>query len=202
MTNLTSLENDTLRRRVRLCLCLFFFFLLWALYFKFGLIDVVRSNFNPRIPFLRRLRGAFSFHLCTADYPDILMNIIAFSPLGVLLPLIHGKIRVPLQLLICFSTSLFIELLQLFTAIGGFTIADLSANTLGYFIGLLFYTQVFLRLSERGRSITLTVSTVCVSACVLFATVQMAFLFTDYLELLVQGIEHFRLFIAPPAFSA
>lgn len=190
-------QKGTLERRARLCLFLFFAFLFWGLYLKFGLIDVVRSNFNPRIPFLRRLYGGLSFNPRTADYSDVLMNAIAFSPLGVLLPLIHGRIRLPLQLLMCFSFSLAIELLQLFTAIGGLTVADLGANTIGFLLGLLFYVQVFLRLSDRARLSLITVSTACVSACVLFATVQLIILFPDYLELFIKGIRHFHLFSSP-----
>lgn len=75
---------------------------------------------------------------------QLFYNAFVFAPFGVLLNFIFKKNSLWRDLIICFCASLFIEVLQLFTVIGGFATHDLIMNTLGYFIGLLVYKS-FLR---------------------------------------------------------
>ncbi len=183
------MTNRNIERRLALvCLGLFIAFLIWGLYFKFGLVEVVRSNFNPHITLARRLRGAFYFNPLTADYPDILMNILVFAPFGVLLPIVHGKVKILPQILMCLALSLSIEIVQLFTAIGGFTMPDLACNTLGYLVGLLFYQKIFIRLSDRARIVSLASANLLVAACVTFGYLQLLHLLPDYLALIGEWI--------------
>ena len=180
--------NKQNARLARVCLILFVFFLVWGLYFKFGMIDVVRDNFNPRLTLMRRFRTAFSFSFRKANFSDMLLNTLVTAPLGVLLPEVRGRVEPLWQGLTCCLFSLSIEILQLFTAIGGFAMPDLICNTLGYFVGLLFYRQVFLRLSGHTRTVLLAGANAVVSACVTFAALQMLHLFPEYVQIVVEWI--------------
>lgn len=182
------MNRNVERRLAGVCLALFIAFLIWGLYFKFGLIDVVRSNFNPYITIARRLRGAFHFNPMTADYRDILLNILVTAPLGVFLPILYEKGKILPQAFVCFTLSLCIEIVQLFTAIGGFYLPDLICNTLGYFVGLLFYKKVFSKLGDRARAVMLTCATVLVAVCVTVASIQLSYLMDDYAAMIREWI--------------
>lgn len=63
-------------------------------------------------------------------------NILLFSPLGFLVPIIVPKIRGARQTAtIAFGVSLSLELIQLLTGLGGFDVDDLLLNVLGGMIG-------------------------------------------------------------------
>lgn len=68
-----------------------------------------------------------------------LLNIIMFTPLGFLLPLVWKQCRKPVvSVLLGFQFSLMIELLQLFNH-RATDIDDLLMNTLGAFVGFLIW---------------------------------------------------------------
>lgn len=92
-------------------------------------------------------------------YINFLGNIILFVPIGFLLPLVFRKMEFfPLTVLAGFFLSLFIEIMQL-PQHRSSDVDDLWLNTLGAFIGYLFYlfvkkkvpafTQHFKKLKER-----------------------------------------------------
>ena len=76
-----------------------------------------------------------------------LHNIILFIPGGIIIPwwCRRMKLRITsLGALVCgFLISLCIETTQLITATGVFEISDLMNNTLGFFIGFLFFSLVY-----------------------------------------------------------
>lgn len=70
-------------------------------------------------------------------------NIFLFSPLGLLLPFILPRIkRVGQITAIALGTSLFLELVQLLTGLGGFDVDDLLLNVLGGILGVLAFQGV------------------------------------------------------------
>lgn len=90
----------------------------------------IMSRINLK-PLITNYRGLIHF----------LANILIYIPMGVLLQTIFPrKSWDRLNCLIVFLTSLVFELSQLFTGFGGCDILDLISNTLGGYIGILFYT--------------------------------------------------------------
>lgn len=71
---------------------------------------------------------------------NIIGNIIAFIPLGTLLPILKEKMRNINSILIAsLIISISFEVIQLLSDIGDFDINDLILNTSGGLIGLLLY---------------------------------------------------------------
>ncbi|WP_069650101.1 VanZ family protein [Caloranaerobacter ferrireducens] len=71
---------------------------------------------------------------------NIIGNIIAFIPLGTLLPILKEKMRKINSILIAsLSISISFEVIQLLSGIGDFDINDLILNTSGGLIGLSLY---------------------------------------------------------------
>ena len=95
-----------------------------------GLPDIsyIRLSFNYNfVPFL------YMF----SDYKNSLLNVLLFVPLGFFLPFFWKKFRsFGYTVLFGFCTSLFIELLQIFT-FRATDVNDLITNTLGAALGYL-----------------------------------------------------------------
>ena len=81
---------------------------------------------------------------------DFWRNIILFMPLGIYLPLITDRVRALSGTLIAFSMSLTFEIIQLFTCIGGFTLDDLFANTVGFLIGYVIFKKANPKLPDKA----------------------------------------------------
>ncbi|UFJ59770.1 VanZ family protein [Brevibacillus sedimenti] len=78
-------------------------------------------------------------------------NIIAFCPLGFLIPAIFTKFRkVSKTLLICFISVIGIEVFQFVTMLGFFDVDDIMLNMTGCIIGYLIYGG--LRILTRNHS--------------------------------------------------
>lgn len=70
-------------------------------------------------------------------------NILVFMPIGVFLPLSHSIWRNLFTVTFTgFLTSLVIETTQLYFRIGVFDVDDLLLNTIGAFVGYLFFVAV------------------------------------------------------------
>ena len=83
---------------------------------------------------------------------NVLLNIALFVPPGVLLPLLWKPFRRWYAMLGAgFGCSLFIELMQLFTARGMCDVDDLFTNTLGAMLGWCV-SMLFLSLREKSRA--------------------------------------------------
>ena len=89
--------------------------------------------------------GFHPFHLLTMQfqYVDILehgfINSLAFLPFGCLVSYLYPTKKLLNATLASFLFSAFIELLQLFTIIGGFAATDVLFNTIGGFLGALLF---------------------------------------------------------------
>ncbi len=163
-------NNDvTLRRLAIVCTVQFSLFLVWALWLKFNDMYSITQNYSwlSKMNIAERFRyDLIPFIIRYDHFRQILQlfcNGLVFTPFGILLNLIFKKENIWRDLLICFTASLTIELVQLFTVIGAFATADLIMNTLGYLIGYAIYKLVFLKLEIKRRVISFEI------ACSLFS---------------------------------
>jgi len=94
-------------------------------------------NFIPFKTILYYLGGNQSFSVAVEN---ILGNILAFSPLGFLLPILFNKYKKLKNIFfISLSISLSIEIIQLFFNMGSCDIDDLILNVLGAILGFGVY---------------------------------------------------------------
>ena len=78
----------------------------------------------------------------TGNIQDVIINIAAFVPIGLLLGMISGRYRVLKALFFGFLFSLFVEVTQLISHCGVFDVDDLFNNSLGALIGGVIATIV------------------------------------------------------------
>lgn len=85
------------------------------------------------------------------SFGNLIGNIIAFIPLGYMLPSLHKIFE---NLFVCMATALLfilgIELFQLFSAFGIFDVDDILLNGLGTFIGYLCFVLMKL-LTKKNK---------------------------------------------------
>lgn len=73
-------------------------------------------------------------------FMNLVYNVAAFVPFGVLMPLLRrGRNAVVLTVLGAALFSLFLEGVQLVTLLGEFDVDDILLNTLGAIVGLMLY---------------------------------------------------------------
>lgn len=86
------------------------------------------------------------------SFGNLIGNIIAFIPLGYLMPRLHKIFE---NLFLCMATALLfilgIELFQLFSAFGIFDVDDILLNGLGTFIGYLCFVLMKLLAKENKK---------------------------------------------------
>ncbi len=104
----------------------------WIILFKmqFSLRDLDRIRMINLIPFYYEKENAFHFS-------EVLMNGIAFIPLGIYLRLLKRSPKK--SVLLGFAFSFALELLQFLLRIGITDITDLLMNTAGTALGVLIY---------------------------------------------------------------
>ena len=133
--------------------------LLWVLWLKFSnsasILDTylfwVNHSLKERFLFVINIKKpAFSVETIVND---IIPNLLVFAPFGIILNHIPWKKSFIRNLLVCFSFSLFIELLQFFTIIGFFSYIDLITNTTGYLLGFAVFKIFEPKLSLKATAI-------------------------------------------------
>lgn len=78
-----------------------------------------------------------------ATFLNLAGNILIFTPFGFLIPIMNRKLRGFFRvILLGFELSLAVECVQLVTKTGSFDVDDLLLNTIGAFIGYLFYAGI------------------------------------------------------------
>ena len=112
--------------------------LLWLLLFKFSSHPLsVLSSYQTRslnlIPFA---------NTTLSNLHQIVYNIIALVPLGLLLGVNLKETKFWRKLIYIFALSVAVEITQYIFAIGRSDITDVIANTVGGLIGLLLYASV------------------------------------------------------------
>lgn len=149
--------NLKLKKCVKLVILLYILVLIWAILFKFGDTVSLIRNYNNLSMLSFEERFLYDIVPFEFTYPindqkiEVVLNAIIFAPFGVLLCLKDNKIRLIKHLFYCFLLSCIFEFVQFFTLLGGFATDDLIMNTLGYFIGLLFYIIIFKNLSDKNN---------------------------------------------------
>lgn len=126
---------------------LYFFFILFALLFKFGEVFTL-TNWHPfATPF-----SAINFipFAKSSMLAEILFNVVIFIPFGMLASGHFSKIRT--VCLVIVLTSLSIESLQFIFSCGVSDITDLITNSLGGLLGVFAYK---LGLREKATAILL-----------------------------------------------
>lgn len=95
------------------------------------------SNF---IPFRSISQFLFKGINIRNSLENLLGNIIAFGPLGFLLPMLTNKMnKFKFVILSAFVLSLIFEIIQLLTSLGEFDVNDIILNVIGGALGYLFY---------------------------------------------------------------
>ena len=126
----------------------FLIILNWIVIFKIGKNETLNTTFNGRLGnmtlknrFLNGLNSMFIQGIRPSNkaLKDFFLNVLAFTPFGIYLPLLFKKPKFFKFLLIAFSTTVFFEFFQLFTIWGCFNVDDLIANTLGFIVGFIVY---------------------------------------------------------------
>ncbi len=116
------------QRPLHIAVAFLFSFYLFAILAATGIGNTWPSSFSPEIilvPFRDLLRAP----------RHLLLNIAAFVPFGIFLPLLYGKFRNIISIVLTgFLFSLSIELLQMF-GWGATELDDLLANTFGVCLG-------------------------------------------------------------------
>ncbi|MBW9158662.1 VanZ family protein [Clostridium tagluense] len=108
-------------------------------------------NFIPFKTILYYFGGNQSF---AVSVQNILGNILAFSPLGFLLPILFNKYKKLKSILfISFAVSLSIEIVQLSLNIGSCDIDDLILNVLGSILGFSVY-KLLSHMMEKDLEVT------------------------------------------------
>jgi glycopeptide antibiotics resistance protein len=112
---------------------------------------------------------------------QMLPNVLIFVPLGILVPLLRGRIAPVSTSAIAFFTTLSIECLQLVLAFGYFTYGDLICNTAGAALGIIIYALLIRKMGDTAKFKTLIFCNFLAMAISIFATVNTILNFEIYL---------------------
>ena len=138
-----------LRLEVVFATCLYTYILLWIVCLKFGNAEMLTRNYINLTELTleeRFMWDIIPFHTRQnheLQRMEFIANSLIFAPYGVLLNYLFKKRNIFRDVFLCFAFSLSIEVFQLYSLLGGFATEDLIMNTLGYFIGLIFYYLIF-----------------------------------------------------------
>lgn len=131
-----------MRTLFKILFAAYLFVLIWLVLFKFSYdpFAVIRE-FQTRslnlIPFAR------------AHKSEMISNMIAFIPFGVMLGVHFKQALFKNKILVIFAFSLVAEILQFVLAIGVTDITDIIMNTLGGIVGLAAYDLISKHTNEK-----------------------------------------------------
>jgi len=135
--------------------------LLWLVLFKFSYdpIGVIR-DFQTRslnlIPF------------AYANKNEVIANLIAFIPFGVMLGVNFRGLVFKYKLAVVFAFSLAVEIIQYVLAIGAADVTDVVMNTLGGFVGLSAYAFASKQTDDRTLDLGITLSGTLILLAILY----------------------------------
>ena len=140
--------------------------LIYVIVLKGGSSIAVVSRYRTEIPFMQRIASSNFIPFKTIFYylggnqnfivfvENILGNILAFSPLGFLLPILFNRYkRLKNIFFISVAVSLSIEIVQIYFNIGSCDIDDLILNVLGSILGLGVY-KALKHMRKKGLEAT------------------------------------------------
>ena len=87
-----------------------------------------------------------------ADIGEMVLNVLAFVPLGIYTAMLFVRWHWGKILLFCCGFSLLIESIQFALAIGAFDITDIITNTTGGLIGLSLFYAMEKAFGNRGKA--------------------------------------------------
>lgn len=136
--------KDVKMRRILLLITwltfiVYFFYLSYLLFFGFYRQNFVIFDYNltpfKTIWMYISMYEHFNF---STWFSNLFGNVIAFMPLGFLIPLLFKKsMNGKFIIFLSFLSSLMVESIQLYFQVGGFDVDDIILNTLGGLLGYL-----------------------------------------------------------------
>lgn len=115
------------------------FFFAYSQYFRFSENDI-RYNLIPFSTITSYITGISNYKIDVWFF-NLFGNVLAFMPMGFLLPLIFNKLRSAKAITITtFITSTILEVIQLISKLGITDIDDVILNTLGGLLGYILLT--------------------------------------------------------------
>ncbi|MBH1939283.1 VanZ family protein [Mobilitalea sibirica] len=105
--------------------------------------DLISEDYRYNLEFFKEIKRFIKYREILgleSFVVNILGNILAFAPFGLLLPLLNKRYRRIFYVTFLSCTfSLAIELVQMYSKVGIFDVDDVVLNTLGGLIGYLFF---------------------------------------------------------------
>ena len=164
-----------LKKYAKILFGIYLFCLFWIVILKCNLRQgVLECRYTwYKVPLNARMRY-FLGRFDTTDFKEALINVLVFTPVGLIFPLIREKKPILTSAILGFSISLFAEMFQLITRVGAFTYIDIINNTLGAVIGSMLCVLLLKIVNEKQAKIILLsaiVFGVCVSAFAIVNTI-------------------------------
>lgn len=144
------MKNKKEEHRLVLAWTLFIVYMVFLMYFLFfaeimGRTYIDRDYHYNLTPF-REIRRFIVYRRTLGWFvvlSNLLGNVLAFVPFGMILPMLTPKCRNFFHIvLLGFDFSLFVETIQLISKVGSFDVDDLILNTLGAALGYLAYRLI------------------------------------------------------------
>lgn len=159
--------NETTQEKLtQSLLTVYLVILTWGILFKmtFHIFYLIHMNFRSinLIPF-----HASPIVNGKVDISEILLNILAFVPLGIYVSMLRPTWPFFQKILPAFAISLSYEVLQYILAIGGSDITDLIGNTLGEIIGVGIYAILHRFLRQKTNRILNLLAAIATAALLL-----------------------------------
>lgn len=172
-------ETIKSRKLTVVLLAVYLVALYWVIVLKFNIQFPGRGNVRGinLIPYGGDLLPSNGFEL-----GELLLNILAFIPLGLYTGILFKRWSIGQKILLSFLISLLFEILQFIYKIGVFDTADLINNTMGGTIGLLIYLRAEKAFNDTDKArkltntITLTGTTLLVSLILFLKITQLLML--------------------------
>jgi len=135
--------------------------LLWLVLFKLSYdpIGVIRG-------FQTRSLNLIPF--AYANKSEVIANLIAFIPFGVMLSVNFRGLVFKNKIAIIFVFSLAFEIIQYVLAIGAADVTDVIMNTFGGFVGLSAYTFASRQTDDRTLNLGITLSGTLILLAILY----------------------------------
>ena len=157
------------KRHFYILLGIYIVILIWGIILKASMIDIVQNSFynTVKLDLYSRLTESplnpFSMTYTKVEYN--VFNFVAFVPYGFIISALSERRTFAKAAGLSLLLSLFFEVSQIFTAIGGFATSDLMYNTLGGIVGFVVFAVLDLvtnHFTEKTREdITRAVVIIC-----------------------------------------
>ncbi len=142
------MKDSTKKHFKRVGLLLFYLYIILLSYFLFfsehyGRAYVV-EGYRYNLTFFKEIRRFIRYREqlgLESFVVNVLGNVLAFTPYGFLLPMLHKKYRNFIKItLLSILFSLTVEVIQLFLKVGIFDVDDIMLNTLGGITGYIVFS--------------------------------------------------------------